>query len=177
MQIDLSSLAKGYAIDLIAEGLDTRKLDSYLIEIGGELSARGTNANDKPWRIGLEQPDSRSINTVRAAIDLRNCAVATSGSYRNYIESSQTSYSHIIDPRMGRPITHGLVSVSVIESTAMRADAWATALMVLGPDAGFDVATNQQIAAIFVIDLENRMIERQTKQFKQYVNSSQDRPK
>lgn len=180
VQIDVSSLAKGYAIDLIAEHLNTGQFENYLIEIGGELRARGTNEKGNVWQIGLEQPDTGSIGRVRGTIPLRDLAVATSGSYRNFAHEAKpdgSAYSHIIDPCTGRPVAHNLVSVSVIESTAMRADAWATALMVLGPDKGFQLATEHKIAATFVIDSTSGPFERSTGRFDDSVSTELQRSK
>ena len=168
LQIDLSALAKGYAIDLIAEHLDARQVEDYLIELGGELRARGTKANGGPWQVGLEHPDTRSIGRVRRIIALRNQAVATSGGYRNFIVRKRPNgdaYSHIIDPRTGRPVTHDLVSLSVIDPSAMRADAWATALMVLGPGKGFETAKDQKIATTFIINKSGGLLEKSTELF------------
>jgi len=175
VQIDLSALAKGYAIDVIAEYLSAEQFDSYLIELGGELRARGTSASGNVWRIGLEQPDTRLIDHVRRTILLRDRAIATSGGYRNFIHDAKTSanpHSHIIDPRTGRPVDHHLLSVSVIEFSAMRADAWATALMVLGPEEGFQLATERKMAATFVINTASGMFERMTKSFENHVEYS-----
>ncbi len=169
LQIDLSALAKGYAIDVVAAYLDEQRLEHYLIEIGGELRAQGTNPQGNLWRIGLEQPDADARVQVRGAVALHNQAIATSGSYRNAIRdhtSEAGAYSHIIDPRTGRPVRHRLISVSVITSSAMRADAWATALMVLGPEAGFQLASDEQLAATFVFHSPKGPRERSTAAFR-----------
>ena len=172
LQVDLSALAKGYAIDLISEHLNSRQIENFLIEVGGEVLARGTNERGALWQIGLEQPDPRSIGQIRSRIALRDRAIATSGSYRNFTQATQSDepISHLIDPRTGRPVAHKLVSVSVIEATAMGADAWATALIVLGPEAGFDLASKRNIAATFVVKTSTGLVERSTEVFETYVS-------
>ena len=168
LEIDLSALAKGYAIDQLAEYLSERGFDNYLIDLGGELRARGTSANGEAWQVGLEQPDIRSIGEIRSAIALKDSAIATSGGYRNFMRDTKgdgRSHSHIIDPRTGRPVAHNLVSVSVIDSTAMRADAWATALIVLEPDEGYELAMKRRMAATFVVKTADRLTERATEAF------------
>ncbi len=174
LQIDLSALAKGYAIDSIARHLNANHYDSYLIELGGELRARGTKANGDAWRVGLEQPNPHSLDRVRRTVKLRDRAIATSGGYRNFIRTSRSitnTHPHIIDPRNGHPVTHDLVSVSVIDSSAMRADAWATALFVLGPDKGYRLATKRKMAVTFVINSGAGMIERSTALFDNCVSN------
>ncbi|MDH3719475.1 MAG: FAD:protein FMN transferase [Planctomycetota bacterium] len=165
VQIDLSALAKGYAIDVVAECLNAQSFESYLIELGGELRARGNNHWGKPWQVGLEQPDSQTIGRIRRTVALRDRAIATSGSYRNFTrdaDESAVTYTHILDPRSGRPVSHGLVSVSVIEATALRADALATALMVLGPQQGYELAVQENVAATFVSRSQEGLVERST---------------
>jgi thiamine biosynthesis lipoprotein len=168
VQIDLSALAKGFAIDVVAEYLNAQSLESYLVELGGELRARGNNQRGKPWRIGLERPDSQTAGGIRRTVELRDHAIATSGSYRNFRRESHESavtYPHILDPRSGRPVSHGLVSVSVIDKTAMRADALATALMVLGPQQGYHLAVHENVAATFVSRSPEGLVERSTPAF------------
>lgn len=148
-QLDLSAIAKGYAVDKIAELIETYGFASYLVEIGGELRARGNNRDGKPWAIGIEQPDSEGI-VVKRALYLTEGGVATSGDYRNFIEADGVRYSHIIDPRTGYPVEHHLAAVTVVADTAMQADAWATALMVLGVEKGLQTAEQLQLAAYLI---------------------------
>ena len=147
--IDLSSLAKGYGVDEVANLLADQGVESYLVEIGGELRVQGGKANGTPWNIAIEKPlvGKRSIGQV---IQLFDIAVATSGDYRNFFEDHGTRYSHTVDPRTGMPIVHALASVTVMDRSAMRADALATAFMVLGPDAGRKLALAHNIAALFI---------------------------
>lgn len=164
VRLDLSGLAKGYAIDKLADSLDLLGIKNYLVEFGGELRARGVNASGRVWRIGLEQPNRSLTRKVRSTIELDNMAVATSGNYRNFTKDpdAEISQCHIIDPRTGYPVRHRLVSVSVVAKTAMTADAWATALMVLGPNEGFERAQELELNATFLIRSGNTTTEKRT---------------
>ena len=148
--IDLSAIAKGHGVDRIAGYLDSLQLHDYLVEIGGEIRARGVNSEQVAWRIGIEQPVAGQRG-VRRVIRLDNTAMATSGDYRNFFERDGIRYSHTIDPRDGRPVSHGLASVTVLHSSAMLADAWATGLLVLGPDEGYATALENGLAAYFIV--------------------------
>ena len=168
LEIDLSALGKGFAIDRVAEYLDRRGFESYLVEFGGELRARGTSARGEVWRVGLEEPDSTTVGRVRRRIALDGRSIATSGDYRTFFRERKAGsrvYSHIIDPRTGRPVSHGLTSVSVIHRSATRADGLATALMVLGPERGFDLAMSEGLAATFVVRTAAGLRERSTPRF------------
>ena len=144
--IDLSAYAKGLAADHIAALLDNENIANYLVEIGGDLRARGHNANNAKWRIAIERPDQPG-NAVEKIIHVHDLSVATSGDYRNFFEFEGRRYSHTIDPRTGRPVTHNLASVTVLGESAAFADAMATAMMVLGPEAGMALAEREDIAA------------------------------
>ena len=133
LQLDLSAIAKGYAVDAVAELLASTGIENYLVEVGGELRASGKKQNGEPWRIAIEKP-SLSQGDIEQVVNLEDVAVATSGDYRNYFEKNGKRYSHTIDPRTGYPVDHRLASVTVIAATAARADALATAMMVMGPE-------------------------------------------
>ena len=148
--IDLSAIAKGYGVDEIADYLERLQLDNYLVEIGGEIRARGVNHDDIPWQIGIEQPVA-GLRGVQRIIKLDNMAMATSGDYRNFFEQAGIRYSHTINPRDGRPVSYGLASVTVLHPSAMLADAWATGLLVLGPDEGYATALENGLAAYFIV--------------------------
>ncbi len=150
LHIDLSAIAKGYAVDQVADYLYERGLQHYLVEVGGELRAQGKNANGKAWRLGIERPDA-APGTVQRAININDAAVATSGDYRNFYLWQGQRYSHSMNPHLGRPVRHALASVTVIAQRAARADALATALYVLGPDAGRQLAEQHELAAFFII--------------------------
>jgi thiamine biosynthesis lipoprotein len=164
VHVDLSAIAKGYAVDRLATLLESRGIDNYLVEIGGELRGRGRNPAGEHWRIGIEQPvaGERSVHAIIAIDDI---GVATSGDYRNYFEDHGQRYSHTIDPRTGRPVIHGLASVTVISPRTLRADALATALMVLGPEAGYALADREGLAALFIVRTADGLVDRQTAAF------------
>ena len=147
VQLDFSAIAKGYAVDRIWELLSEAGLAAYLVEVGGEVRTRGRRADGRGWSVGVENPDGSG---VAEAVPLRDAAIATSGDYRNFFEHEGRRYSHILDPRTGWPVSHELTAVSVISTTAVMADALATALLVLGPQAGLELAEREQIAARLV---------------------------
>jgi FAD:protein FMN transferase len=150
IRCDLSAIAKGYAVDQVARGLIGLELTDFMVEIGGEVRTRGHRATGEPWRIGIERPDNER-GGLWSAVALIDTAMATSGEYRNYYERDGVRISHTIDPRTGRPITHGLASVSVIHPSCMTADALATALNVLGPEEGRALVEREGLAAFFLI--------------------------
>jgi thiamine biosynthesis lipoprotein len=148
-QVDLSAIAKGYGVDRVAMILDRQGVDDYLVEIGGELRARGNTAAGKPWRVGIERPvEGRHV--VGEIVLLENRAIATSGTTEDFFEQDGRHYSHIIDPKTARPVEHPPIAVSVVADTTMEADAWATALVVLGPERGYSLAQARGLAALFV---------------------------
>jgi thiamine biosynthesis lipoprotein len=148
---DFSAVAKGFAVDAVSRDLALRGHVDHLVEIGGELRARGRRADGEAWRVAIETPSSEATRTVHRVVALRDLSMATSGDYRNYYEQDGVRLSHTIDPRSGRPIEHGLASVTVLHREAMLADAWATALNVLGPEAGFELAVEREMAAYFIV--------------------------
>jgi len=150
VRCDLSAIAKGFAVDEVARALDGLGARGYLVEIGGELKAKGEKAPDRPWRAGVERPDPHARN-VYSTVLLRDVALATSGDYRNYYERDGQRISHTIDPRSGAPVKHRLASVSVMHSEAALADAWATALNVAGPEQGRRLAVINDLRAYFIV--------------------------
>jgi thiamine biosynthesis lipoprotein len=167
LYIDLSAIAKGYAVDRIAELLGQQGIDNYLVEIGGELRARGHNERGTSWRVGIERPLT-TARSVYAAIEINEAGLATSGDYRNYFEQDGQRYSHTINPLTGRPVTHRLASVTVIAASTMRADALATAMMVLGPEDGYALAERESIVALFIIRADDGFIDRPSSAFTHY---------
>ena len=149
VHIDLSAIAKGYAVDRLAELLESVGAHDYLVEIGGELRAGGRKPDGAPWRVAIERPD-RGGTGIQRVIALEQAGMATSGDYRNFREIDGERYAHTIDPATGRPVRHTLASVSVVHGSTMYADAMATALMVMGPDHGYAFAESQGLAALFV---------------------------
>lgn len=150
LQLDFNSIAAGYAVDLVAERLQQLGVTSYLVEITGELRAQGRKPDQQPWLIAIEAP-LEGERTAQRVLELDGLAVSTSGDYRNYFERAGRRYSHILDPRSGLPIGHNLAAVTVVDPSALRADGLSTALMVLGPQAGFEFAQQHGIAALFVV--------------------------
>lgn len=171
--VDLSGIAKGYGVDAVARSLDDLGVDRYLVEVGGEIRTRGDKPGDQPWRIAVEKPVSNE-RSVQRIIELDDSAVATSGDYRNYFESDGKRYSHTIDPRTGRPITHHLVSVTVITDDCMSADALATAIDVLGPDAGFAMAEREKLAVYLVVKTDDGFETRVSTAFRAYLKDSNE---
>ena len=149
--LDFSALAKGYAVDRIARLLELSGCRSYLVELGGEVRVHGANAGGQPWRIGIESPFG---SRLALQLSLREGAVATSGDYRQYrpleSETGRVRATHILDPRSGAPVNHRLASATVVAETAALADAYATALMVLGEEAGLAFAERHDLAALFI---------------------------
>ena len=166
--LDLSSIAKGYAVDLIAERLDTLGFSAYLIDIGGDMRMRGHRPDGRGWRIGIERPvpGMRAVHSVIAPGDR---AVATSGSYRNFYIDDAQEHSHTIDPRSGQPVPPDLLSVTVLHDSAMVADALATAIMVLGPQDGYAFARAHELAVVLMVREDDMIKERMTPAFAPFL--------
>ena len=130
--LDLSSIAKGYAVDLAGDALDEIGVANFMLEVGGEIQTRGVSPRGDHWRLAIENPIRAGVGKPYAAVAVSNVGIATSGNYRNFFEVDGKRFSHLIDPRTGYPIEHDLVSATVIHPSTMVADAWATALMVVG---------------------------------------------
>jgi FAD:protein FMN transferase len=149
LTVDLNGIAPGFAVDRLAERFIAMRIERFMIEIGGEVRARGLNSKEEPWRVAIERPVEVERSPF-AIVQLEDAAVTTSGEYRNFYVRDGKRYSHTIDPRTARPIEHDLVSVVLIGSTATEADAWATALNVLGPKRGYELAQRRGLAAMFI---------------------------
>ncbi len=163
--INLGGIAKGYGADRVAGALESKGIFDYLVEVGGEIRVRGRRPSGALWRLGVENPSTemRSIHTV---LELTDVAMATSGDYRNYYLHDGQHISHTIDPRTGRPVSHALSSVTVLASDCQSADAWATALMVLGPVDGYNVAEREGVAALLLIrEGLDALVEKRTSAF------------
>ena len=147
LSIDLSGVAKGYGVDVLAELLDQSDCENYLVEIGGELRVKGLNQLGYPWRIGIENPSgSGRLNT---RISLTQGSIATTGDYRNFRVFDGETFPHVLDASTGYPVDHKVASVTVHMQTATEADAMATALYVMGEE-GIGLATTHDIAALFI---------------------------
>ncbi|MDC0973387.1 FAD:protein FMN transferase [Luminiphilus sp.] len=130
--LDFSSIAKGYAVDLASDALDEIGVANFMLEVGGEIQTRGVSPRGDHWRLAIENPIRAGVGKPYAAVAVTDVGIATSGNYRNFFEVDGKRFSHLIDPRTGYPIEHDLVSATVIHPSTMVADAWATALMVVG---------------------------------------------
>lgn len=156
VELDLSAVAKGYGVDCLARYLDQQGIAHYLVEVGGELRGAGTKPDGQPWWVALEQAGAGddlgdTLQPAPMVLALHGLAVATSGDYRRYFKRGTQRFSHTIDPRSGAPIDNGLASVTVLHADCMAADAWSTALTVLGPQAGLGLAEQQGLAARFLV--------------------------
>ena len=171
MYIDLSGIAKGYGVDKVAEYLQGLSFSNYLVDIGGEVRVRGINAHGEAWNIGIERPiaGQRSIERI---MPLRNTAMATSGDYRNFFEINGKRYSHTIDPNTGRPVTHNLVSVTVLNPSTASADALATGMLVLGLERALELAAQHHIAALLITRGHNGFREHETPAFTAYLKGA-----
>ncbi len=154
VRVDLSSLGKGRGVDRVAEYLDSQGVSNYLIDLSGKLRARGRNSAGGAWLVAVERPVADSTSDTSVAepevLTLRDSSVATAGDYRRFFESNGRHYSHIIDPRTGEPVTHSTVSATALEVTCMHADAWATLLMVMRPDAALALADARNLKALLI---------------------------
>ena len=165
LQLDLSAIAKGHAVDQLAQVLQEAGCRSYLVELGGEIRVAGVSPSATKWRLSVESPAGTG---QLATLALAYGAVATSGDYRQYREHDGKRLSHIVDPRSGYPVSHRLAAVTVVAETALLADAYATALMVLGADAGKRFAEQHDLAALFVTRLDDGFEISQTSAMRRY---------
>ncbi|MEN8225486.1 MAG: FAD:protein FMN transferase [Bacteroidota bacterium] len=153
IQFDFNAVAQGYSVDLLGEFLSSKGIMNYLIDVGGEILAEGEKPGKGAWVVGIEKPseDELSERRLETTLELRNRALATSGNYRKYYEENGVRYSHTIDPHTGYPVTHTLLSVSVLARDCGTADAWATAFMVMGLKKGKEILkTNKDLDAYFI---------------------------
>lgn len=172
-EVDLSAIAKGYGVDRVVAVLEEQGALNLMAEVGGEVRVRGEKSPGVGWRIGIEEPQG-GVRVARRVVELRDGALATSGDYRNYYEEKGERRSHTIDPRTGRPIVHRLASVSVSHSSAMMADGYATAINVLGPNKGYQMAVQLGLAAHLIIrDPDGSFLARSTPRFEQLFPSKQ----
>jgi len=169
LYVDLSTIAKGYGVDVVAELLDKKGLHDYLVEIGGEMRVSGRKASGTEWRIAVEKPVTVE-RAVQEIISIGTNAIATSGDYRNYFEEDGVRYSHLIDPRTGAPITHNLVAVTVVHPSSMTADGLATALIVMGKEEALNVALQNDLAVLMITRENGEFKEYTTPKFEPFIN-------
>ena len=161
--IDLSSVAKGYAVDVVGDWLSAQGVIAWLVEVGGEMKARGSKPDGSCWRVGIEMPDAP--DRYFCTLALKDMAIATSGDYRRRFADHDGLYSHHIDARSGKPVPHAVASVSVLASSALHADPLGTAMTLLGPDRGLAYAQSRDLAVLFVLRTQDGLEPRLTPAF------------
>ena len=170
LYLDLSSIAKGFGVDKLAERLEQLGVSSYLVEIGGELRGKGNNLQGHPWRIAIEQPNFAQGESVQIIAPLHNLGMATSGNYRNYFEDENGNrMSHIIDPSKLSPVSHNLASITVLAPTTMTADGLSTGLFVLGPEKALSIAEKEKLAVFLIIKKGDNFETQMSSEFKKLI--------
>ncbi len=170
MSINLSAIAKGYAVDQLAAILEQNNIQDYLVEIGGEVKAKGLKQNRLNWKIAVEQPSNNVNRNQSVVVNLFNISIATSGDYRNYYEVDGQRFSHTIEPTSGFPVKHNLTSISVLHPSNMYADAYATALNVLGEEKAYAFADQHNLAIYTISQQEGKPKTDSNKRFKAYIS-------
>ena len=158
IKLDFNAIAQGYSVDLIGEFLESKGIKNYLIDIGGEVLGHGTKPNEQPWIVGIQKPtmDKLGEYEVQSKVQLVDKTLVTSGNYRKYYEKDGKQYSHTINPKTGYPVTHSLLSVSVLADDAATADAYATGFMVMGLEKSLQfLADNKNLDAFFIYSDKN----------------------
>lgn len=172
MSLDFNAVAQGYTADLIGEYLYSQGINNYLVDIGGEITAKGVKPNGETWKIGIEKPapDKNAERVIQMKIELKDKAVVTSGSYRKYIEKDNVRYSHSIDPRTGQPVEHNLLSATIIADNAAWADCLASICMIAGMEKASELLKNEDVEALFIyLDDENQLQTFQTEGFEKMI--------
>jgi thiamine biosynthesis lipoprotein len=169
VMVDLSGIAKGYGVDMVAEWLERQQVADYLVEIGGEIRAAGNSPRGDDWRVGIEKPEGFS-GGVQQAIRVSGYGLATSGDYRNYFEEEGVRYSHTLDPKSGYPISHTTASVTVVAETAGYADALATGFLVLGAEKALRLAETHDLAVFVIEKRDNGFVSRWSSAFEPYLD-------
>ncbi len=172
LYVDLSSIAKGYAVDQVSNLLASKGFKNYLVDIGGELRVSGYNAIDKLWRVAVEKPSSEESG-VQRILAITDVAVATSGDYRNFFEQDGVRFSHTINPMTGHPVSHSLVSATVVADTCEFADAVATALLVLGTEEALILAERENLAVYLVTKTEDGFVDSYSTALQSYLLSNE----
>lgn len=152
-KFDFNAVAQGYSVDLIGTLLESYGINSYIVDVGGEVFARNTKPDGSEWRVGIEKPaeDKENVQEIQLVVALQNKGIATSGSYRKYYEENGQRFSHTIDPHTGYPVNHNLLSVTVMAGNTALADAYSTAFMVMGVDRAMELLkTVPDMEAIFI---------------------------
>ncbi|MCR5819785.1 MAG: FAD:protein FMN transferase [Bacteroidaceae bacterium] len=154
MVLDCSAVAKGFGVDVVADMLRSHGVSNFMVEIGGEIVVNGQNPQGEKWKVGVNSPEDDSLSTSRklqTILPLTDCAMATSGNYRNYYEAGGRRLSHTIDPHSGYPVQHSLLSATVFAPTCAEADAFATSFMVLGLDSAKQILSSRPSLRAYLI--------------------------
>ncbi|PUA30091.1 MAG: thiamine biosynthesis protein ApbE [Cellvibrio sp. 79] len=178
LRIDISSIGQSYSVDRIAKILEQFGVQNYLVEIGGELLARGKKPNGSPWRIAVEKPlpNERKLQKIASFDSGAPIALITSGTYRHFFDSNGKRYSHILDARSGKPVEHNTVSVTIFHENSTIAGAWGTALLCLGSKDGMKVADDNKLAALFIDQQDDKLVEHETAAMKTFNDVSLQHP-
>lgn len=169
LYIDLSTLGEGFAVDKIIKILEKEKITNYLISVGGAVFTSGKNYAGKKWKIAIQNPTDKENKIQKEIIEIQNFAVSTAGNYRNYYKLNEKNIHHIINPKTGYPIKNNLLSVTVIASSGLEADAWDTALMVLGLKKSQEIAIREKLAVYIIWKEKNKIINWISPQFKKFI--------
>ena len=169
LYVDLSTIAKGWGVDVVADYIQSQGIQNYMVEVGGEMRLKGINREGVKWRIAIEKP-SADERAVQEIIEPGDMAVATSGDYRIYFERDGVRYSHIINPQTGKPIRHKVVSVTVLDKSSMTADGLATGLMVLCEEQGMKIANENDIPVFMIVKTEDGFKEMASEAYKPFMN-------
>ncbi|MFP6849349.1 MAG: FAD:protein FMN transferase [Pseudomonas sp.] len=174
VQVDFNSIAAGYTVDRVVQRLTELGINSYLVEITGELKAAGRKPDGQQWRIGLEAPQTGE-RVAQRVLELDGYGISTSGDYRNYFEENGRRYSHTLDPLTGAPITHTLAAVTVADKSTLRADGLSTVLMVMGTERGLAFAERMGIAAFFITREGDTFVTQSTPAFEQLFAEGEEK--
>ncbi|MCG9678063.1 FAD:protein FMN transferase [Vibrio sp. Isolate24] len=169
LYVDLSTIAKGWGVDVVADYIQSQGIQNYMVEVGGEMRLKGLNREGVKWRIAIEKP-SADERAVQEIIEPGDMAIATSGDYRIYFERDGVRYSHIINPKTGKPIRHKVVSVTVLDESSMTADGLATGLMVLGEEQGMKIANENNIPVFMIVKTKDGFKEMASEAYKPFMN-------
>jgi thiamine biosynthesis lipoprotein len=172
--IDLSAIAKGFAVDELIKFLDFNGHKNFLVEIGGEVRTRGKKSDGSTWKLGIEGPSSKLGTKISKVVPLTNMGMATSGSYRNFVKYGDEVFNHTINPKTGLPVTHKTISVSVLHEYCADADAWATAFMSMGAQKGIEIANNQDLPVYFQVKDGDEIKVITSRAFNKYMKKNKD---
>lgn len=170
LYVDLSTIAKGWGVDVVADYMESQGINNYMVEVGGEIRLKGINRSGVPWRIAIEKP-AAGERSAQEIIEPGTMAVATSGDYRNYFEENGVRYSHIINPVTGKPVNNRVVSVTVLDKSCMTADGLATGLMVMGEKKGLEVAQQNNIPVFMIVKTDEGFEELASDAFKPFLKT------